>query len=467
MEIKIFGLTLSLKGLPALAPVTSRGLWWPIIKESFTGAWQRNEILSVDDVVTNPIVWACATLIASDISKLWLKLVERDPDEGIWTETTNPAYSPVLRKPNHYSTRIKFYEYWILCKLLRGNTYVLKERDSRNVVVGLYILEPTAVQVLIAPDGSVFYQISQDALSGLTEPVTVPAREIIHDVMVPLYHPLVGVSPIYACGMAALQGLKIQAQSSKLFANGSQPGGILTAPGIISNETADRLRAHWEANYGGAQNVGKVAVLGDGLKYEPMTMTAVDAQLIDQLRWTDERICACFHVPLWKVSAGPMPAYGNVQAANIEYYSQALQALIENLEELLDEGLATGINLGVEFDLDALLRMDTATQMDIAVKAVGGAVYAPNEARQIFDLPAVTGGDTPYLQQQNFSLDALNRRDEANPAPSSTTPATTTTPTPSTSDATATDTPDQTAQKVFDVGRFNIALQKDLKALAA
>jgi HK97 family phage portal protein len=310
----------------------------------------------------------------------------------------------------------------VLCKLLRGNTYVLKARDERNVVNGLYILDPASVQVLIAPDGSVFYDISADALSGVEENVTVPAREIIHDIMVPLYHPLVGVSPIYACGMAALQGLKIQSQSAKLFANGSQPGGVLTAPQFISNETAERLAAHWNANYAGEQNIGKVVVLGDGLKYEPMTMTAVDAQLIDQLRWTDERICACFHVPLWKVSAGPMPAYGNVQAANIEYYSQALQALIENLEELLDEGLGTGINLGVEFDLDALLRMDSATQMDIAVKGVGGAIYAPNEGRKIFDLPQVRGGDTPYLQQQNYSLDALDRRDEANPAPSSTTP---------------------------------------------
>lgn len=420
MQIDAFGLSLSIKALPSLSPPSSRGgLWWPImnsIQESFTGAWQRNVEVSVDNVTTNPIVWACVTLIAGDISKLWLRLVERD-ENNIWTETENPAYSPVLRKPNHYSTRIKFIEYWILCKLLKGNAYILKSRDERGVVDAMYPLDPASVKVLISPSGAVFYQVNADALSGVPDDVTIPAREIIHDVMVPLWHPLVGVSPIYAAGMAALQGLRIQSNSSKLFLNGSNPGGVLTAPQPISEETAKRLQTYWEANYAGQDNVGKIAVLGDGLKYEPMTMTAVDAQLIDQLKWADERVAACFHVPLWKIGLGPMPAYGNVQAANIEYYQTCLQALIENIETLLDEGLRTGINLGTEFDLDALLRMDTQTQMDLVVKAVGGAVFTPNEGREIFSKKPKQGGDTPYLQQQNYSLSALDRRDQANPAP--------------------------------------------------
>lgn len=417
MRIEAFGLSLTIKGWPALAPPAPRSSWWPIIKESETGAWQRNVAISVDDVVTNPIVWACVTLIAADISKLWLKLVERDSN-GIWTEVENAAHSPVLRTPNHYSTRIKFYEYWVLSKLLRGNTYVLKARDDRNVVTGLYILDPGAVQVLIAPDGSVFYQIAADALSGLDEPLTVPAREIIHDIMVPLYHPLVGVSPIHAAGAAALQGLKIQRQSSKLFANGSVISGTITAPAFISQQDADRIAQHWQANFTGEQNVGKVAVLGDGLEFKPITMTAVDAQLIDQLRWSDERIAACFHVPLYMIGLGPAPPYTDIQALTLQYYNQALQAPIENLEELLDKGLELPTSprrLGVEFDLDALLRMDTATQVRNATEGIRGGLFKPNEERAKFGRKPVAGGDAVYMQEQNHSLEALAQRDQAPP----------------------------------------------------
>lgn len=447
------------KVFPFLSPPMSRGssTWWPIIKESFAGAWQRNIEITVEDVVTNPIVWSCVTQIASDISKLWLKLKERD-ENGIWTEVENTAHSPVLRTPNHYSTRIKFYEYWMLSKLLRGNTYALKRRDARGVVDALYILDASRVQPLIASDGSVFYQLSTDDLAGITESsIVVPAREIIHDIMVPLYHPLVGVSPIYAAGMAALQGLKIQEQSSRLFENGSQPGGILTAPGFISNETAERLERMWEAKYAGPQNIGKVVALGDGLAYTPMTMTAVDAQLIDQLKWSDERICACFHVPGYMVGIGPPPPYTDIQSILLQYYSQALQAPIENLEELLDKGLELPTSprrLGVEFDKSALLSMDTATQIKNAVAAVGGGILKPNEARAEFDLKPVDGGDAVYLQQQNYSLAALDRRDSAEPAPATNTQTNTV---PDTQ-------PDEPVQKDFNVAVFTLDLQKALAA---
>ena len=124
----------------------------------------------------------------------------------------------------------------------------------------------------------------------------MPAREIIHDPMVPLFHPLVGVTPLYACGLAALQGLTIQTKSEQFFRGGSQPGGVLTAPGEIGEEQAQRIKAYWEENFSGA-NVGRVAVVGNGLKYEAMTVSAADAQLIEQLNWTAKQVCTCYHVP--------------------------------------------------------------------------------------------------------------------------------------------------------------------------
>ena len=135
----------------------------------------------------------------------------------------------------------------------------------------------------------------------------MPAREMMHDIMVPLFHELVGVSPIYAAGWPAIQGLNIRRSSDKFFSNGSKPGGVLTAPGHISTETADRLKAYWDAQFSG-ENIGKIAVLGDGLKYEAMALTAEQSQLVDQLQMTDEDIAKCFHMPRHKVGIGPDPS---------------------------------------------------------------------------------------------------------------------------------------------------------------
>ena len=392
-----------------------RGRWWYRIGEPFAGAWQSNQEESVETVVTYSTVYACVSLIAGDIAKLPIRLVELDRETGLWREASSPAFSPVLRKPNHFQNRIAFVEQWIVSKLLHGAAYVLKERDERGVVTGLYVLDPTRVRILVAPDGSVFYRLAVDELAGVERELTAPASEIIHDCMIPLFHPLVGVSPITACGVAAATGLSISRSSAQFFANGAAPSGVLTAPGAISNETAERLKTAWQERFAqSGGNYGRIAVLGDGLEYSAMSMSAVDAELIDQLKWTAETVCSTFHVPPYMVGVGAVPAYNNVEALNQQYYTQCLQVLIEALELSLDEGLGTVTRdrvYGVELDISALLRMDTATRIKTFAEGVKGGVLKPNEARAQFDLAPVEGGDEVYLQQQNYSLAALAKRD--------------------------------------------------------
>ncbi|MBB3020650.1 HK97 family phage portal protein [Microvirga lupini] len=392
----------------ALAPISQNRGWYRIL-EAFAGAWQRNVEIRYDDVLSNHADFACRTLIASDISKLRIKLVQKD-ESGIWSETANPAYSPVLRKPNHFQNRMQFMESWVLSKLQRGNAVILKQRDGRGVVKALYVLDWTLVTPLVADDGSVFYQLNTDNLAGLPQAVTVPSREIIHDRFNCFYHPLVGLSPIFAGGLAATQGLAIQNDSTTFFQNGAQPGGILTAPAAISDDTAKRLKEHWDQSYSG-KNSGKVAVLGDGLKYEAMRAKAVDSQLIEQLKWSAEVVCSTYHVPPYKIGVGTIPTNNNVEALNIEYYSQCLQVLIEAIELCLDEGLGMGENIGTEFDVDNLLRMDTTALINAEKEAVGAGIKAPNEARKRLNLGPKAGGNSPYLQQQNYSLEALAKRD--------------------------------------------------------
>lgn len=410
------------KALPpgAMYSVPSRGGWWPVVREGFAGAWQRNIEYSREDILTYAAVYRCVTLIASDVGKVRIKLVEKDSN-GIWNETENPAYSPVLRKPNRYQTHIKFKEQWIVSKLLHGNTYVLKARDNRGVVTAMYVLDATRVKPLVAPDGSVYYALNSDNLTGLKQAVTVPASEIIHDVMVPLYHPLCGVSPLTACGLAASLGLRVQNNSARFFANGSQPSGILTTPDDINDEQAKEIQKNWNEQFSG-DNQGKVAALGNDMKYQQMSMSAVDSELIKQLKWTAEMICTAFGVPGFMIGIGDAQA-STVEARTIQYYTQCLQILFECMEALLDEGLGmvkqTEIQrIGTELDLDQLLRMDTPTRVKAGQDAIASGGMSPNEARmRFFDLGPVKGGNSPMMQQQQWSLEDLSKRRELGEVP--------------------------------------------------
>lgn len=398
-------------------PIFARGSWgsWfggfsTRIDEWYSGAWQNNDPKCIDWPTSYAPVWACITLIASDFSKLRERYMVRD-DNGIWIEQANPAYDPVIRKPNKYQNHIQFKEHWALSKLLYGNTYALKERDNRGVVSSLYILDPCRVTPLIAENGDIYYQLNGDNLSAVPgQGVTVPASEIIHDRYNCLGHPLIGLPPLYAAWCLGNLGLRIQSNSSQFFGNASNPAGILTAPGVISQETATELKTNWQANYTGL-NSGKVAVLGDGLKFEQMRMSSVDSQLIEQFNLTAKFICAAFHVPPFKVGLEALPAGQKVEDMNQIYLTDCLQKYIEDYEAAKDDGLAVALGTGIDLDEEVLLRMNPGALTTMLVEAVGGGIVAPNEARLRMNYGKVPGGDSVYMQQQNFSLEALAKRD--------------------------------------------------------
>lgn len=413
MQIGPWELTLRKKALPPLRGLSpSGGGWWPIIRESFMGAWQQNVEVTSNNALSYYAVYSCYRLIVTDVGKLCLRLVEQDVN-GIWDETTSPAFSPVLRQPNHYQTINQYIEQYIGSKLLHGNAYVLKRRDNRGVVTALYPLDPSRVTPLVTTDSAVYYELKRDDLSGLSqETVTVPASEIIHDTYIAPFHPLIGLTPLYACALPVLQGLSIQNNSNTFFGNGSNPSGMLTAPGAISTETAERLLKTLVNKKAGETLVG-----GDGLKYEQFSMSAVDAQLIEQLRMTAEQVCGAFGVPPYLVDIGPPPPYANFEPLLLKYHSQCIQSLTTNFEKAHDKGLGLvekveGRQLGTEFDIDDLIWMDTATRVTSAKTSIDSGGMSPDEARRkYFGLGPVPGGDTPYMQQQYWPLKQLADRE--------------------------------------------------------
>jgi phage portal protein BeeE len=149
-------------------------------------------------------------------------------------------------------------------------------------------------------------------------------------------------------------------------------------------------------------------------------VNATDAQLIEQLKWTVEQVCACYHIPAALIDSSHQPPYANSEPLVQQYYSQCLQSLIVALETALDHGLGLvdvpGKVYGTEFDVDALIWMDSTTKTKIATDAIVGGVLSPNESRaKYFGLGAVEGGDSPYMQQQMYSIAALAKRDADDP----------------------------------------------------
>jgi HK97 family phage portal protein len=414
------------------------GWWWP--HETGTGTWQTNTATAdpTSTLLTFPPIFACITGIAQDIGKLRIKL-DRITVDGIWAEITQShgnseasSFLAVLNKPNHFQTRIQFVKRWIGSKLIAGNTYVLKQRAPKRPgqtfgdVVAMYVLDPARVTVLFSDAGQIYYELRCDKLAqtdqasnivrtdGELTPystVTVPASEIIHDMMTSLWHELIGISPLTACALSATLGGKINNHSITQFTNRALPGGILTAVGAITDEHALELKEQFETSYSG-ENSGKIAVLADGLTFTPLNaMTNDQAQLAEQLKMTREDVAMVFHYPLYKLGLAQPPYANGPQSAQLLYYTDCLQPLIEEMEACLNEGLGLPSDMSTELDIDGLLRMDTVSLYESIDKM--GKWATPNEQRNRGNYPTVgPAGDTIYRQEQDHSIEAVYKRDQ-------------------------------------------------------
>ncbi len=406
--MRLFGMEIKRREKSVSQVPASRG-WWPMVSEPFTGAWQRNKEQRLDSLLQYPTLYACVSRLATDIGKLPFALKGR-ASSGIWQTVENAELSPVLAKPNHYQTPQQFREMWALSKFTQGNTYGLKERNASGVVVAVYLLDPCRVLPLVSDSGEVFYQLYTDNLNQLPEldgQIVVPASEIIHDRCICPFHPLIGLPPIAAAHWPALKNMRILKSSSEFFANNAQPSGVLSAPGAISDSTADRLKKYWNENFTGS-NAGKVAVVGDGLQFVSLASKSVDSQMVEQLRYSDEQICQPFGIPPFKVGLGSIPAGLTVDAINQLYYNDALQAPIQAMEALLTAGLAAA-PFRVDMDETVLMRMDMGKKAEYHSSLVSGSIEVINEARLDFNLPPLPGGDTVYMQQQDFPLEQVRQ----------------------------------------------------------
>jgi len=410
--MRIFGFNITRE--KAAKPVTDWRRGWRVIHEPYTGAWQKNDELKRGDLTCYPALYACLNRITQDIGKLPF-LLKRRGANGIWEVAENPAWSPVLRKPNGYQTAQQFREAWILSKLLDGNTFVLKQRDNRGVVTSLYVLDPSRVEPLVSEAGRVFYRLNYGTANNLLpdayggEQITVPASEIIHDRINPFHHQLLGVPPLCAAALAAGKNFKILRNSSAFFANNASPGGLITAPAGLTEEEADAIQAAFNERYSG-ENSGKIAVIGADLRFTPFSFKAADSQLVEQLRYSDEQICQPFGIPPFKIGIGSIPAGMTVDQINLLYHEDALSGHIEAMENLLDEALNLPQDWGIWLDTEPLFRMDEGKRAEIETKLVGGMIKTPDESRAKFGLAPTAGGNTLWGQHQDYPLGTLANR---------------------------------------------------------
>ena len=395
------------------------------------GAWQmnRNHPHAGLELVAFSAVYACVNVISSDVAKLPIQIFKVDQSNGARTLQRSDYYSMLFRTPNEYQTHSDLLYAFVQSYLLQGNAYCYAgKRNGRGETTELHVLNPYRVKALIASDGSVFYECAEDFLAGLAPNTIVPERDMIHHrlPLVPGF-PLVGVTPIFAAAASSAVGIQILRDSQQFFANSARPSGLLQSTINLGDEQKRKAKEEWDIAYRGRE-YGKVAILPNGLDWKPITITAQDAQLIEQLRWSVEDVARVFRVPTFMLGDVSKVTYRNSEQLARAYLTGCLAGHIEALEERFERAFQFPPNFEIKFDLTQLLRTEIDVRFTAYQQALNAGWQSINEVRAQEGLEPVPGGEEPRVQMQYVPLSSAN---EVEPATPSTSPA----PTPTTESA--------------------------------
>lgn len=371
---------------------------------------------SQTDAMSHAGVAACVTILSQEVARLRVEHYQTQTD-GSRKKLQGSAVSRVLNRPNHYQTRSDFNLNLMRNLLLSGNAYAIAERNAQGTVIALHPRPSTTVQPWVIPDtGDIFYSVLDsdldtgslvDMVNASPDKYLVPARNVLHVKLDTPGHPLVGVTPLTGCQYAVPQGIAIQRDSTSFFSRMSRPSGVLTTPKKLGKDAAKRLKEMWES--GMADNFqGRTAVLDNELKWEPLTMSAGDSQLIEQYSMTVRDIAMVYRIPLFMLGDLTKATLTNAEAMQKTFQAGSLGFYTEHIEAALDQFFEIKSGEYIEFDMErGIVRTELETRTNAHAKSVISGLMTINEARALDHRPPVEGGDETYLQRQNWPINLL------------------------------------------------------------
>jgi HK97 family phage portal protein len=420
----------SLVGLPAgpegswRGPFFGAGEWGGVFQlGALEDGWQRN--LRVDPTTARlvPAVHACIMVIARSISQCYPKHI-RELEGGKTTEVRNSAAYRVLRNPNSYQTTPEFLLNMIATALTEGEAFAVATRNARTEVDSLHLLPPRACAPYVDSETKeVFYAVGANPLGPGGTEYMAPARDILHLRFYTPRHPLIGETPIKAAALAIGINVALARGQAAFFANMSRPSGVLSTDVALTKDQMLQLRAAFDEQSQGMA-AGKIPILANGLKFQQLSISSQDAQLVQAQQMSLEDICRVFGVPPPLVGDLNHATLNNSETLIQHFMSMSLGSYLEHLDRAFDRLFQLPDREYIELDTTALLRTNFLTRIDGLTKAVQGGVFTPNEARAREGFGPIEGGDAAYLQRQMVPIDQISEMLTAEAARAAAPPAT-------------------------------------------
>lgn len=345
-------------------------------------------------------VYSCVRVLSEAVAGLPLHVYRYGANGGKEKALDHPLYLLLHDEPNPEMSSFNFRETLMGHLLLYGNAYAQIIRNGRGEVVGLYPLMPSKMTVDRDSRGRLYYLYtrgSDDSPVGAENgQVYLPPEQVLH---IPGlgYDGIVGYSPLAMAKNAVGMAIACEEYGAKFFANDAAPGGVLEHPGVLKNP--DKVRDSWNKLFRGSGNAHQIAVLEEGLKYQPIGISPEQAQFLETRKFQIDEIARIFRVPPHMVGDLEKSSFSNIEQQSLEFVKYTLEPWLMRWEQGMARRLFSEREKReyfIRFNVEGLLRGDYESRMNGYAVARQNGWMSANDIRELENLdriPADAGGD--------------------------------------------------------------------------
>ena len=386
--------------------------------DAWGGRTKSGVAVTDESALSHSAVYACCRVLADSIASLPLEVFRQLPDGNTELATTHPVHRLINTAPSPLYSSHNFRSAAQLHIGIRGNAYAKIKRDGWGRPTEIRLLNPTTVTPFFYKD-DLFYRIEG-------EKTVLRPDELIH-VAGMTWDGVIGKSPIQVARETVGMGLAATQYGAKIFSEGTHLAGVLEHPQKLTPEQVGTLRDSWKKNYAGVNNSGGIAVLENGMKFTPISLTPEDSRFIESQKLGIAAIARIYRVPLHMIGELDRATFSNIEQQSIEFVQHTLRPLVKNWEQELNRKLFRPSEQGeffVRFNLNALMRGDMTARSNFYRALFNMRAISPNEIRQLEGLNAYEGGDEYYLQMNMSNQPdpqgdgATNTENDSEPKPS-------------------------------------------------
>lgn len=378
----------------------------------FLGGSTSGKVVTERSAMQMTAVYSCVRILSEAVAGLPLHFYKYDSNNSKTKAIDDPLYTLLHDEPNPYMTSFIFRETLMTHLLLWGNAYAQIIRNGKGEVVALYPLMPNKMSVERDDNGEIYYIYSKSVEEGKSADAgyhILKKEDVLH---IPGlgFDGLVGYSPIAMAKNAIGLAIATEEYGAKFFANGAAPSGVLEHPGTIKDPT--KVREAWMSQFGGSSNSGKVAVLEEGMKYTPISISPEQAQFLETRKFQINEIARIFRVPPHMVGDLEKSSFSNIEQQSLEFVKYTLDPWIIRWEQSLNKALISKENKSkyfFKFNVEGLLRGDYQSRMNGYAVARQNGWMSANDIRELENLDKISAEDGGDLYLINGNMLPLNR----------------------------------------------------------